>query len=177
MLNSLVHPLLTLSTPLVLRTRFMIDSQVSPLTFSVAKFCASTAAIFVKLPLETVLRRGHMAVLYGKDYIRALGGKEQRMDTIVPIGRYKGVVGTMMHIASEEGEREVPSTKTTAPARKGSKSSASGSSKAPKAGTLNTTYKKGQGVEGLWRGWKVSWWGLIGLGLVGAFGNGGEGEF
>ncbi|KAF4120565.1 mitochondrial fusion and transport protein UGO1 [Geosmithia morbida] len=177
-LNSLVHPVLTLSTPLVLRTRFMIDSQISPLTFSVAKFCASSAAIFVKLPLETVLRRGHMAVLYGKEYIQALGGKEQKMDTIVPIGRYNGVIGTMLHIASEEGEREIlPTTDaskpTSTPARRGR-----AAAKTKAASPIATpTYKKGQGVEGLWRGWKVSWWGLIGLGVAGIFGNGGEGEF
>src|SRR5687767_950841 len=97
-LHSLVHPLLTLSTPLVLRTRFMIDSQISPMTFSVAKFFASSAAILVKLPLETVLRRGQMAVLSSQEFVRALGGKEPRLDTIVPIGRYFGVLGTMYHI-------------------------------------------------------------------------------
>jgi len=164
-LHSLIHPILTLSTPLVLRTRFMIDSQVSPMTFSIAKFCASSAAIFVKLPLETVLRRGHMAVLSGNDYLRALGGKEQRLDTIVPVGQYKGVFGTMSHIASQEGEREVVSKPL--PARKGK----------AKAKAAMPVRRKGQGVEGLWRGWKVSWWGLTGLWVASLFGNGGEGEF
>ncbi|KAG8422272.1 hypothetical protein J3459_010510 [Metarhizium acridum] len=107
-LNSLIHPLLTLSTPLVLRTRFLIDSQVSPMTFSVAKFFASSAAILIKLPIETTLRRGQMAVLSSPDYIKALGGTEQKLDTIVPIGRYNGTIGTMYHIASEEGTRENP---------------------------------------------------------------------
>lgn len=164
-LHSLVHPILTLSTPLVLRTRFMIDSQVSPTTFSVAKFCASSAAIFVKLPLETVLRRGHMAVLSTKEYVRALGGAEQKMETIVPVGRYDGVVGTMYHIASAEGQREAPGKQ---PAGK------KGKARAKAAGPV---YLKGQGVEGLWRGWKVSWWGLVGLWAASVFGNGGEGEF
>ncbi|KAJ6438372.1 mitochondrial fusion and transport protein Ugo1 [Purpureocillium lavendulum] len=163
-LNSLVHPLLTLSTPLVLRTRFMIDSQVSPMTFSVAKFLASSAAILVKLPVETVLRRGQMAVLSGQHYIRALGAKEQRMDTIVPIGRYKGVFGTMYHIASEEGAREIP----PAPASKKGKG---------KARAFQPTHRKGQGLEGLWRGWKVNWWGLVGLWTASVVGHGGEGEF
>ncbi|GJN75460.1 mitochondrial fusion and transport protein ugo1 [Purpureocillium lilacinum] len=163
-LNSLVHPLLTLSTPLVLRTRFMIDSQVSPMTFSVAKFLASSAAILVKLPIETVLRRGQMAVLTGQQYVRALGTKDQKIETIVPIGRYKGVFGTMYHIASEEGTREIPATQ---PPKKGK----------AKAKTLQPTHRKGQGLEGLWRGWKVNWWGLVGLWTASVVGHGGEGEF
>ena len=40
--------------------------------------------------------------------------------------------------------------------------------------------KKGQGVAGLWRGWRVGMWGLVGLyiskGLAGS-GGGGGGEF
>lgn len=164
-LNSLIHPLLTLSTPLVLRTRFMIDSQVSPMTFSVAKFFASSAAILFKLPIETSLRRGQMAVLSGQQYIRALGSKEQKMETIVPIGRYNGVFGTMYHIISEEGTREIP----TKPAA-GKKGKA-------KPRSLQPTHWKGQGLEGLWRGWKVNWWGLVGLWTASVVGTGGEGEF
>lgn len=170
-LHSLVHPLLTLSTPLVLRTRFMIDSQVSPTTFSLAKFCASSVAIFVKLPIETVLRRGHMAVLNGHEYIEALGGKEPKVETIVPIGRYNGVFGTMFHISRDEGRREVPAAPVKQPTTKRGRAKAK--TKAPEA----PTYRKGQGAEGLWRGWKVSWYGLVGLWAASLFGNGGEGEF
>lgn len=165
-LNSLVHPLLTLSTPLVLRTRFMIDSQVSPMTVSVAKFLASSAAMVVKLPLETVLRRGQMAVLASRDYVDALEGKEHAMDTIVPMGRYNGILGTMYHIVSEEGTREVPARPMAA--AKGAK---------PRPRALQPTHRKGQGLEGLWRGWKVNWWGLVGLWTASVVGHGGEGEF
>ncbi|KYK61566.1 mitochondrial fusion protein [Drechmeria coniospora] len=163
-LNSLIHPLLTLSTPLVLRTRFMIDSHASPMTFSVVKFFTSSAAILAKLPIETVLRRGQMAVLSGKDYVRALEGNEQTMDTVVPIGRYNGVIGTMYHITSQEGTRET----TKQPATKKGKAY----SKATRP-----THRRGQGLEGLWRGWKVNWWGLVGLWTASVVGNGGEGEF
>lgn len=161
-LNALIHPLLTFSTPLVLRTRFMIDSQVSPMTFSVTNFCASSVAILIKLPLETVLRRGQMAVLSSHEYVRALGEKGQTMATIVPVGSYKGIFGTLYHIASEEGTREVPS-KQAAAARKGR--------------ALQPARRRGQGLEGLWRGWKVNWWGLVGLWTASVVGNGGEGEF
>ncbi|RCI16198.1 hypothetical protein L249_2111 [Ophiocordyceps polyrhachis-furcata BCC 54312] len=161
-LNSLIHPILTLSTPLVLRTRFMIDSQISPLTFSVAKFLASSAAILIKLPIETVLRRGQMAVLSTEEYVNALSGKGKEMKTIVPIGKYDGILGTMHHIASEEGMREVSTTSAKARAR---------------GRTLQPTYRKGQGLDGLWRGWKVNWWGLVGLWTASVVGHGGEGEF
>ncbi|PHH75668.1 hypothetical protein CDD80_2187 [Ophiocordyceps camponoti-rufipedis] len=164
-LNSLIHPIVMLSTPLVLRTRFMIDSQISPLTFSVAKFLASSAAIVIKLPIETALRRGQMAVLSSESYVTALSGQGKQMKTIVPIGRYNGILGTMHHIASEEGTREVPTRATSA-----SKAKATGR-------TLQPTYRKGQGLQGLWRGWKVNWWGLVGLWTASVVGHGGEGEF
>lgn len=144
----------------------MIDSQISPMTFSVAKFFASSAAILIKLPLETVLRRGQMAVLSSQEFVRALGGKEPKLDTIVPIGRYAGVLGTMYHITTEEGTRQIAPKPTAAKKGKGK----------GKATSL-PTIKKGQGLEGLWRGWKVNWWGLVGLWTASMVGNGGEGEF
>ncbi|KAL0943220.1 mitochondrial fusion protein [Colletotrichum truncatum] len=164
-LHSLIHPLLTLSTPLVLRTRFLIDSRVSPTTFSVAKFCASSVALFVKLPLETVLRRGQAAVLSTTPYIRALAGKDQKLETIIPLGRYNGVMGTMFYIMNEEGTRAIATPPP--PVRKGKS----------KPKVAETVFRKGQGLDGLWRGWKVSWWGLVGLWTAGVIGNSAEGEF
>lgn len=175
-LHSLIHPILTFSTPLVLRTRFMIDRELSPMTFSIAKFCSSSAALFVKLPLETVLRRGQVAVLGSAPYAlladpgaatrgRRLGGGE-RLETVVPPGGFDGVFGTMRAIVVQEGSR---------PAR--------GKAVAPKGGAkgktrvAETVYRRGQGLEGLWRGWKVSWWGIVGLWTAGVVGGGGDGEF
>ncbi|KAG6034705.1 hypothetical protein E4U41_006423 [Claviceps citrina] len=166
-LNSLIHPFLTLSAPLVLRTRFMMDRQVSPTTFAVARFFASSAAVLVKLPIETVLRRGQMAVLSGPDYVRTLGGKDQKLDTIVPLGRYNGVLGTMYHIVAEEGTRDSPASAKKAGVKKGK----------AKSTLLQGTRVKGQGMEGLYRGWKVNWWGLVGLWAASMASNGGEGEF
>ncbi|UQC81702.1 uncharacterized protein CLUP02_07188 [Colletotrichum lupini] len=164
--HSLIHPILTLSTPLVLRTRFLIDSRVSPTTFSVAKFCASSVALFVKLPLETVLRRGQVAVLSTPAHVRALSGKDQKLETIVPAGPYKGVLGTMLYIMNEEGTRAIPTAPAPVKKVRGGK---------PKV--AETVYRKGQGLDGLWRGWKVSWWGLVGLWTAGIIGNSAEGEF
>lgn len=185
-LNALVHPLVTLSAPLVLRSQFLIDKDLSPTTFSVAKFCTSCAALFVKLPLETVLRRGQVAVLRDPAYVRAVegdgeslfgGGGEPKdegdLETVVQPGTYNGVLGTMYSIATEEGSRAVvtpqkqPQTKGKA-GKRGAKA---------KLAVAETVYKKGQGLEGLWRGWKVSWWGLVGLWMANVAGGGGEGEF
>jgi mitochondrial fusion and transport protein UGO1 len=159
--------MLTLSTPLVLRTRFMLDSQVSPATFSLAKFCASSIALFVKLPLETVLRRGQVALLSTPSYTKAINSKDVQLDMVVPAGAFNGVFGTMYHIVTEEGSRQVAIKPVP---------TKSGKSK-NKAKVSETVYRKGQGMEGLWRGWKVSWWGLVGLWAAGIVGTGGEGEF
>jgi fusion and transport protein UGO1 len=179
-----VHPLLTLSTPLVLRTQFMIDRELAPTTFSVAKFCSSTVALLLKLPLETVLRRGQVSVLQSEGYRAALEREEvgikgrgrrldeksavaNEMETVVPLGRYDGVFGTMYAIVHEEGSHVVPSTATAGAAAKARKGK----------GVAEVVYRRGQGLDGLWRGWKVSWWGLVGLWAAGVLGGGGDGEF
>lgn len=88
------------------------------------------------------------------------------METIIPAGRYNGVLGTMLYIMNEEGTRAV--SVPPAPVRRG---------RAPKPKVAETVFRKGQGKEGLWRGWKVSWWGLVGLWTAGIIGNSAEGEF
>ncbi|EFX00327.1 mitochondrial fusion protein [Grosmannia clavigera kw1407] len=176
-LHSLIHPLLTLSTPLILRSQFSIDRVAYPFTFSVAKFCSSSFALFVKLPLETVLRRGQAAILNSPEYVQALepapttAGSEMAqstgMETIVPLGKYMGIFGTMYHIVSEEGRVPVldPLQKIKPHSRKA------------KTKVAQAVYRQGQGMEGLWRGWKVSWWGLVGLWTAATIGHGGDGEF
>ncbi|KAL2269011.1 hypothetical protein VTJ83DRAFT_3857 [Remersonia thermophila] len=225
-LHSLVHPLLTLSAPLVLRTQFMIDRDMAPTTFSLARFFSSTVALFVKLPLETVLRRGQAAVLASPEYARAIEGaaapskqqqkpqhrprhggrrypfdsdeeesaeasaeeaeadKAPQLETIVPLGRYRGLFGTMYSIVNEEGSHAVPHPpRAAAPAKTagssaGRKGKGAGADRgADRAGVAETVYRRGQGWDGLWRGWKVSWWGLVGLWAAGVVGGGGDGEF
>lgn len=189
-LHSLVHPVLALSTPLVLRTKFLIDSELSPATFSVAKFCSSVAALLIKLPLETVLRRGQVAVLSQPSYSQADEGaassvtssKSGRhasgaktaastpLETIVHPGRYQGVVGTMYAIVNEEGSRAVHAAPPSA--TKGKTASKKG-----KRTVSEAVYRRGQGLDGLWRGWKVNTWGLVGLWMASVAGGGGDGEF
>lgn len=131
--------------------------------YSIATFVGQAFELGVKLPIETVLRRGQMEVARS-----TTKGKE--MHTIVEVGPYKGLFGTMHSIVYEEGERGAPAelVKGTAGAP------------AMKAGKLGQDRKrrKGQGFEGLWRGWRVGIWGLVGVWgaatLGGAGGKGGE---
>ena len=223
-LHSLIHPLLTLSTPLVLRTRFQVDRDASPVAFSLAKFCSSSLALFVKLPLETVLRRGQAALVSSPEYVRALepvllpsttpgaaraGAKPGQaasalgmsasassstslspMEVIFPLGRYNGVLGTMTHILWEEGTSPVPSLASSsssgvvddfyqvkARANSKKKTTATTTTTFGTKTTAATAFRRGQGIEGLWRGWKVSWWGLVGLWTAAAVGGGGDGQF
>ncbi|RFU74644.1 mitochondrial fusion and transport ugo1 [Trichoderma arundinaceum] len=164
-LHSLINPIFTLSTPLALKTKFMVTSEIAPMTFSIAKFFASSVGILIKLPLETVLRRGQLSVLSEPEYLEALNGDEPAPETIVPIGRYNGVFGTMYHIVTEEGTREIPPKPVISKRGK------------VKTKNLQPTYKKGQGMEGLWRGWRIGWWGLVGLWMANMVGHGGDGEF
>jgi len=180
-LHSLIHPLLTLSTPLVLRSQFMIDREAAPVTFSLARFCSSTVALFIKLPLETVLRRGQVAVLSSPQYLHALESQQtgknagrrvggDQLETVVPVGPYNGVLGTMYSIVNEEGSHLIS-------AAGASRNSRTVAGKKGKATVSEIVYRRGQGLDGLWRGWKVSWWGLVGLWSAGVLGGGGDGEF
>ncbi|KAH6712129.1 hypothetical protein BKA61DRAFT_609679 [Leptodontidium sp. MPI-SDFR-AT-0119] len=79
---------------------------------------------------------------------------------MVEIGPYRGVMGTMWSVVREEGMncQEI----------------AVGSKKKAKMAE-----RKGQGIEGLWRGWRVGMWCLVGVWGARAMGGGGSsrGEF
>ena len=87
------------------------------------------------------------------------------------IGPYRGLVGTIYHIVFEEGERggraDVVRGTGGAPALK-----------VGAVGQGQQRRRKGQGLEGLWRGWRVGMWGLVGMWgattLGGLGGKGGE---
>jgi mitochondrial fusion and transport protein UGO1 len=132
------------------------------MTFSVATFCTSTVELFVKLPIETVLRRGQMSVASSSKY---LGGRKG-LETIVDVGHYRGALGTMWMIAQEEG---VSLSKEGVAGKTGMRG-------VKKSGRLGE--RKGQGIESLWRGWRVGIWGLVGVwgaaALGGVASSGGE---
>ncbi|THV71820.1 hypothetical protein D6D00_07539 [Aureobasidium pullulans] len=177
LLHSTLPTLLSTSTPLVLRQYLRIDPLSTPATYSLATFLTSTTELFIKLPLETVLRRAQIAHLksghkhaYNKAALNSFRGSKNvsspDMDTIVPVGPYKGIFGTAWSIVSEEGIREQPpQSRLSTPARPGL--------------VAKNKEKKGQGVGGLWRGWRVGMWGLVGVWGASALGGGGRtgGEF
>lgn len=154
-LHSLVHPILTVSAPIVLQSKFKLDWDLTPVAFSVTKFCSATTALFIRLPLETVLRRAQVSVLSAQPYVSAFEAKEASLPTVVPVGPYHGILGTMYRIVAEEGSRSVP-TRTTS--RKGKT-------------VTETVYLQGQGFGGLTRGWKTSFVGLVGLWSAGMLSN------
>ncbi|KAL3422862.1 hypothetical protein PVAG01_04609 [Phlyctema vagabunda] len=161
-LHSLISPVITHATPLFLRSRLSIDPVLTPTTYSLATFLSSTTELFLKLPVETVLRRGQMAVLASPEYRTSSNG----LETVVDIGPYRGLFGTMWSIVREEGgssgQEAVLGTGGARAVRKTKKAE-----------------RKGQGMEGLWRGWRVGMWGLVGMWGAAAMGSSGSngGEF
>ncbi len=88
-------------------------------------------------------------------------GRYVQSETVVDVGAYKGVVGTMWHIVRDEG---------------GGQEMSVGTGGAPAVTRAKPARKKGQGVEGLWRGWRVGMWGLVGVWGAAALGStGGKG--
>lgn len=92
------------------------------------------------------------------------------MKTVIEVGEYRGLFSTMNSIVYEEGISEVQGK----PARPTGEERNSKLGK----GSLQRQKKKGQGFEGLWRGWRVGMWGLLGVWgaatLGGVGGKGGE---
>jgi len=163
-LHSTLPTLITSASPVFLRQYLNIDPITTPTSYSLSTLLTSTAELFLKLPLETVLRRGQVNVLrqqHQKQYQHAAHQhfrgdakvSDPDLNTIVDVGSFRGVFGTMWHIAREEGIRESPVV-TATPQR------------------VRREPKKGQGVHGLWRGWRVGMWGLCGVWVASAMGGG-----
>ncbi|PVH99274.1 mitochondrial carrier [Periconia macrospinosa] len=196
LLHAILPTVISSSTPLFLRSALSIDPIVTPTAYSLSTFLASTAELFVRLPLETVLRRGQVAVLQEHENARLesqyrhhpsdtnsrnikspVYGMEDEdpsvrsFKTIVEPGPYRGVLGTMWYIVREEGVTVVGAgTAATKATRAGAKQ------QQPIGFSSRTRVRKGQGVQGLWRGWRVGFWGLVGVWGAAALGGGG-GEF
>jgi fusion and transport protein UGO1 len=191
LLHAIVPTFLSSSTPLFLRSTLSIDPIVTPSAYSFSTFLSSTAELFIRLPLETVLRRGQVAVLQDHENARLAAeyrhlprdgrplkspayGMENEdpavrsFKTIIDPGPYRGVLGTMWYIVRDEGVQVLGPG-----AAKAMNEHAKG-----RAATFSTRtrIRKGQGVHGLWRGWRVGFWGLVGVWGAAAMGGGG-GEF
>jgi fusion and transport protein UGO1 len=179
LLHACIPTLISSSTPLVLRSTLSIDPILTPTTYSFSTFFSSITELFIRLPLETVLRRGQVAVLQDHEEqrvsssYRTLSSSRQRSPvdgldtsfrTIVEPGQYRGVLGTMWYIARDEGITIV------------SPNAAKAASAKSMGFERPSRMRKGQGVHGLWRGWRVGVWGLVGIWGAAAMGGGG-GEF
>lgn len=132
----------------------------------------------VRFPLETVLRRAQIATFTspalrqrGHLNVKSLKASKSlaktvsesiEVETIVPTPKtYRGVIGTMWSIVYEEGvttesEDEVSQIVGSQPSQK--------------------RRRPGQGIQGLYRGWRMGMWGLVGIWGAGfmsaAMGNG-----
>ena len=147
LLNSTLPTLISTSSPLFLKGYLNLDPVLNPNSWSIATFVASALDLAVKFPLETVLRRAQIATWTSPALSPPSSSSARKaIDTIVPVPQtYRGVVPTMWNIMREEGMSF--SQKDKAAAALG---------KVPKK-------RKGQGVEGLYRGWRVGLWGLAGV--------------
>ncbi|KAK5747121.1 hypothetical protein LTR17_000254 [Elasticomyces elasticus] len=139
-----IPQLFSAACPLLLRRNVGISPEGTPGLWSAAAFSTCLADLFLRLPLETVVRRAQVAcVMEGREGV----------DLIVEPAPYSGVAGTVYGIIYSEGERRGKDLKT---------------------GMVKI--RRGQGFSGLVRGWKVGFWGLVGVWGAGALGGGGEGR-
>ncbi|KAF2793828.1 hypothetical protein K505DRAFT_325210 [Melanomma pulvis-pyrius CBS 109.77] len=211
LLHATLPTIISSSTPLILRSYFSIDPILTPSIYSISTFLSSTTELFLRLPVETVLRRGQVAVLQEHENLRlaenfrdtqnkkpksAVYGMEDEdpsvrsFKTIVEPGPYKGLFGTIWFIVRDEGVSIIgpgallagagtTSAASTVPGTPGTPftpiTPAKQVAKTP-GFSARTRVRKGQGIHGLWRGWRVGFWGLVGVWGAAALGGGG-GEF
>jgi fusion and transport protein UGO1 len=187
LLHSTIPSILSTSLSLFFRTWFRIDPLMTPTAHAISSFFISMAEIFVKLPLETVMRRGHIAVLNstpstGTSTRSSAGqkapllplhttGLSPRMKTIVPVGPYKGVLGTILYIIHEEGSRSVSAS------RPSSIPSTPRIASSTQSRSQRKQERRGQGVKGLVKGWRVGFWALIGIYATAGLNASGQQEF
>lgn len=161
-LTSTLPALISTSTPVFLKTYLGLDPAMNPASWSVATFASSALDLSIKFPLETVLRRAQIATWTSPNHsLPVSSSKRKAVTTIVPVPQsYRGVLPTIWTIVNEEGYSE--SEKNKAAALVG---------KAPRR------KRKGQGIQGLYRGWRVGFWGLVGVwgtSFIGGIQNGSE---
>ena len=135
------------ASPLFLRRQLRITPELTPSLWSLATFTTSLTDLFMRLPLETILRRSQVS---------ALRKAEPDLPTIIEPAPYTGVWATVYSILYLEGETSTKDSKGM------------------------VRIRRGQGTAGLIRGWRIGFWGLVGVwggGLVGPGDSKGRGEF
>jgi fusion and transport protein UGO1 len=160
-LTSTLPTLISTSSPLFLKHYLNLDPILSPSSWSIATFLASAADLAVRLPLETVLRRAQIATWTSPKLSPPSSSSSRKaFETIVPVPQiYRGIIPTMYSIIREEGSSSSPKDKA-----------AIALGKAPRR-------RNGQGVQGLYRGWRLGLWSLVGVwsaGFIGGLQGGAE---
>lgn len=160
-LTSTLPTLISTSSPLFLKNNLNLDPILNPNSWNIATFVASTIDLAVRLPLETVLRRAQIATWTSPKLSPPLSSSSRKaFETIVPVPQvYRGIVPTMYSIIREEGTSSSPTDKA-----------AGALGKPPRR-------RKGQGVQGLYRGWRLGLWSLVGVwgaGFIGGLQGGAE---
>jgi len=147
-LTSSIPTFIATSTPLLLKQYLAIDPAMNPTTWSIFTFLGSALDLSIKFPLETVLRRAQIATWTSPQFAPPKSqSKRKAIKTIVQVPQaYRGVLPTIWGIMRDEGYSESQRDRTAALM-----------GKAPRR------KRKGQGVEGLYRGWRVGLWGLVGI--------------
>ncbi|KAE8328980.1 hypothetical protein BDV39DRAFT_172975 [Aspergillus sergii] len=176
-LHSSLPNFIMTTTPLFLKSYLSLDPVLNPSMWNLFSFMGSGLELAVRFPLETVLRRAQIATFTSPSLrqqstsgLRSAKPSEatteaHEVETIVPTPRtYRGIVGTMWGIVYEEGVQPNP--------------------EAEKAQALFNKpialrKRQGQGIHGLYRGWRIGMWGIAGiwgasfLGSAGAVGEDG----
>ncbi|ETN46413.1 uncharacterized protein HMPREF1541_00597 [Cyphellophora europaea CBS 101466] len=147
-LTSSIPTFLSNVTPFFLRSYLGLDPAMNSASWSVATFASSALDLSIKFPLETVLRRAQIVTWTAPSVSPPRSAsKHKAVNTVVPVPQsYRGVLPTMWGIVRDEGYSESQKDKTAALM-----------GKAPRR------KRKGQGVQGLYRGWRVGLWGLVGI--------------
>ncbi|KAL5332741.1 hypothetical protein BJX70DRAFT_406955 [Aspergillus crustosus] len=171
-LHSSLPSLITHSTPIFLKTYFSLDPVLHPSTWNILTFIGSGIEMAVRFPLETVLRRAQIATFTSPNIRQNSAGSLRSSDaaaeaaeveTIVPTPQtYRGVIGTMWGIVYEEGVQPSPDAQ-----------------RAHELLGISVSQRKrqGQGIHGLYRGWRIGMWGVagtLGLSLLGNSAVGGD---
>ncbi|RMZ75179.1 hypothetical protein DV738_g5605, partial [Chaetothyriales sp. CBS 135597] len=148
LLNSTLPSLIAHASPFFFRSYLHLDPITTPTSWSIVSLAASALDLGIKLPLETVLRRAQIATWTAPPTtVAASQSKRKPLTTIVRVPQsYRGIVPTMWGIVREEGYSESQKDKM-----------------AHLAGRAPRRRRKGQGTEGLYRGWRVGLWALIGV--------------
>ncbi|KAK2778371.1 mitochondrial fusion and transport protein ugo1 [Emmonsiellopsis sp. PD_33] len=180
-LNSTLPSLLTGATPILLKSYLSLDPVINPSSWSVFTFLASGLELGLRFPLETVLRRAQIATFTSpalrqqsallpsptsaSSPLTPAKKSEQPpvIETIVPTPQsYRGIIGTMWTIVYEEGtnphalELESIDRALGRGARAREPEGTTASRQAQKR-------RQGQGVQGLYRGWRLGMWALVGV--------------